>query len=286
MFHNGSNYDFHLIIKHLAKNFNGPFSCLGENTEKYITFSICKFKKTNINKKSIAYQIKFIDSFRHMSQSLSNLVDNLDEPSKNLSIDTLINRFYNTYALCNKDINKFKLLLHKGIYPYEYMTSSDKYKEPAPLDKKLYYTKLNDENISDSDIEHVKKVCNAYKLTNLKDYNELFVKSDVSLLIDVFENYRDTRIKVDKLDPTYYLLAPGLSWYSCLKKAGVTLELLTDEDMLLLYEKGIRGGMCNVVLRYAKANNKYMQNYDITKDSSYLMYLDANNLYGWAMNKK
>ena len=108
--------------------------------------------------------MKFIDSFRHMSQSLSNLVDNLAEPSKNLPIDTLINRFYNTYALCNKDINKFKLLLRKGIYPYEYMTSWDKFKEPVPLDKKLYYSKLNDENISDSDIEHVKKCVMHLKL--------------------------------------------------------------------------------------------------------------------------
>ena len=155
VFHNGSNYDFHLIIKHLAKHFNGPFSCLGENTEKYITFSMCKFKKASNNKKSIAYQIKFIDSFRHMSHSLSNLVDNLAEPSKNLPIDTVINRFCNTYGLCNEDINKFKLLLRKGVYPYEHMTSWDKFKEPVSLDKKLYYSTLNDENISDSDIEHV-----------------------------------------------------------------------------------------------------------------------------------
>ena len=155
-----------------------------------------------------------------------------------------------------------------------------------PLDKKLYYNKLNDENISGSDIEHVKKVCNAFKITNLKDYTELYVKSDVSLLTDIFENYRDTSIKVDKLDPAYYLSAPGLSWHSCLKKTCVTLELLTDEDMLSLIEKGIRGGMCNVVLRYAKANNKYLKNYDKTKRSSYLMNLDADNLYGWAMSKK
>ena len=183
VFHNFSNYDFHLIIKHLAKHFNGPFSCLGENTEKYIIFSICKLKKTSNNKKSIAYQMKFVDSFRHISQSLSNLVDNLAEPTKNLPIDTLINRFYNTYALCNKDMNKFKLLLRKGIYPYEYMTSRDKFNEPVPLDKKLYYSKLNDENISDSDIEHVKKVCNAFKTINLKDYTELYVKSDVFCLL-------------------------------------------------------------------------------------------------------
>ena len=102
----------------------------------------------------------------------------------------------------------------------------------------------------------------------------------------MLENYRDTSIKVDKLDPAYYLSAPGLSWHSCIKKTGVNLELLTDENMLLLFEKVIRGGMSNVVQRYAKANNKYMKNYDNTQKSVYLMYLDANNLYGWAMSKK
>ena len=137
VFHNGSNYDFHLIIKQLAKDFKGPFSCIGENTEKYITFSICIFKKTYANdKKPIAYQIKFIDSFRHMPQSLSNLVDNLAELNKNLPATTLINRFFNTYKLSNNNIEKFKLLLRKGIYPYEYMRPWENFKEPVPLDKK------------------------------------------------------------------------------------------------------------------------------------------------------
>ena len=102
----------------------------------------------------------------------------------------------------------------------------------------------------------------------------------------MFENFRDTTINIDKLDAAYYLSAPGLSWQSCLKKTGVTLELLTDKDMLLLFEKGIRGGMCNAVCKYVKANNKYMKNYDKTKKSIFLMYVDANNLYGWAMSEK
>ena len=221
VFHNGSKYDFNLIIKHLAKHFDGPFSCLGENTGKYITFSICIFKKTENNKKPIACQIKFLDGIRHMSHSLSNLVDNLAETSKNLPIDTLISRFYNTYQICDKDINKFKFLLRKGVCPYEYMDSWGKFKLPVPLDKQLYYSKLNDENISDSDLEHVKKECETFKISNLKDYHDLYGKTDVSLLADVPENYKDTSIKVDKLDPPYYLSAPGLSWHSYMKKQGL-----------------------------------------------------------------
>ena len=157
MFHNGSKYDFHLIIKQLAHDFDGPFNCLGENTEKYITFSICIFKKTCANKKPIAYQIKFIDSFRHMPLSLSNLVDNLAELNKNLPATTVINRFPNTYKLSDNNIKKFMLLLRKGVYSYEYMGSWENFKEPVPSDKKYYYRKFNDANISDSNIEHVEK---------------------------------------------------------------------------------------------------------------------------------
>ena len=161
VFHNGSNYDFHLIVKQLAKDFKGPFSCLGENTEKYTTFSICIFKKTETDKKPIAYQIKLIDSFRHMPQSLSNLVDNLAELNKNLRTATLINRFFNTYNLSDNNIEKFKLLLRKGVYPYEYMRSWKNFKEPVPSDTKYYYSEFNDTNISDDDLEHVKKLCYA-----------------------------------------------------------------------------------------------------------------------------
>ena len=125
-----------------------------------------------------------------------------------------------------------------------------------------------------------------FKIADLGAYHDHYVGLDVSLLADVFQNFRCTPLKIDKLDPTYYLSAPGLSWQSCLKKTGVTLELLTDENIFLLYEKGIRGGMYNVVQKYAKANNKYMKNYDNTKNSLFIECIDVNNLYGWAMCKK
>ena len=108
----------------------------------------------------------------------------------------------------------------------------------------------------------------------------MYVRTDTSLLAHVFEKFRDTCIETYGLDPSYFLSAPKLAWKACLKKTNVNLELLIDVDMLLMIEAGIRGGMCQPVHRYAKENNKYMKNYNKSIESSYLMYLVANNLYG------
>ena len=131
------------------------------------------------------------------------------------------------------------------------------FNEPVSLIKEVYYSKLNDTNITDDDLEHVKNVCDTFKIADLFAYHDHYVGLEVSLLADVFQNFRDLTLKIDKLDLSYYLSALGLSWQSCLKKTGVTFELLTDENMFLPYEKGIRGGLCNVVQKYTKANNKY-----------------------------
>ena len=103
---------------------------------------------------------------------------------------------------------------------------------------------------------------------------------------DVFENLKNKCIEISELDPAHFLSAPGLAWQACLKKKEVRLELLTDMDMLLMVKKGIRGGICHAIHRYAKANNNYMENYGENEESSYLQYLDANNLYGRAMFQK
>ena len=133
------------------------------------------------------------------------------DPSKNLTIDVLQERFYNTCQLCPNNIEKPKLLLRKGVFPYEHMNSRKRFDEPVPLDKKCYYSELNIEDISDSDLEHVNKVCNTFKINNLCKYQSLYVKSDVALLAEVFENFRDKCLSINKLDPAYYLSAPGLS---------------------------------------------------------------------------
>ena len=116
------------------------------------------------------------------------------------------------------------------------------------------------------------------------EYHDLYVQSETLLLADVFENFRNMYIKVYELDPAHFLTTPGLAWQACLKKAEVKLELLSDNDMLLMVEEGIRGGMCHAIHRYSKANNKYIKNYDGKEEPSYIQYLDANNLYGWAMS--
>ena len=326
LFHNGSTYDYHFIIKELAEEFEGEFVCLGENTEKYITFSVPIKKETtkkdkNANDKitKISYKIKFIDSYRFMSTSLSNLVSNLSEGlhnyrcidckscldyvttkdeklifrcfrcKKNREKDfnkDLIQRFANTYEFCNGDLNKFILLLRKGVYLYEYMDNWQRFGGTSLPDKEAFYSNLNMEDVTDVDYRHKKTVFEYLINKNFCDYHDLYVQSDTLLLADVFENCRNMCIEVYELDPAHFLSAPRLAWQGCLKKTEVKLEFLTDVDMLLMVERGIKRGICHAIYRYAKANNKYLKNYNKYKEESFLQYLDANNLYGWAMSQK
>ena len=207
----------------------------------------------------------------------------------------LIKRFASTYEFCNNDttgsssserINKFVLLLRKGVYPYEYANNWERFSEISLPSKEDFYSNLNMEDISDIDYRHANNVFKVFKLENLGNYHDLYVQSDTLLLADVFNNFRDMCIKEYELDPAHFLSLPGLAWQACLKKTNIELELLTDYDMLLMVEEGIRGGICHSIHRYAKANNKYMKNYNSNEESSYIQYLDANNLYGWAMSKK
>ena len=201
----------------------------------------------------------------------------LSEPIKN---------FPTLYKYCNSDLNKFFLLLRKVIYPYKYMDSWERFNENTIPPKEAFYSELNLENITDKDYEHVKKVWEAFEIKNLGEYHDLYVQCDTFLLADVFENFRNKCIEIYELDPAHFLSAPGLAWQACLKMTKVELELLTDIDMLLMVEKGTRSGICQAIHRYVKANNKYMKNYDKDIISSYLMYLDANNLYEWEISQK
>ena len=200
----------------------------------------------------------------------------------------LIKRFPNTYNFCDNDLNKFILLLRKGVYPYEYMDNLERFNETSLPDKESLYSSLNMENIDDIDYRHSNNVFKKFKLKNLGEYHDLYVQSDTLLLADVFENFRNMCIKMYELDPGHwsFLIITRVSMASMSKKTNVKLELLTDYDMLLMVEAGIRGGIYHSIHRYAKASNKYMKKYDKNKESAYIQYLDANNLFGWAMSQK
>ena len=146
------------------------------------------------------------------------------------------------------------------------MDSWERFNETSLPDKKAFYSELNLEDITDKDYAHAQKVFEEFKLKNLGDYHDLYVQSDTLLLADVFENFRNMCLDIYGLDPVYFVSAPGLAWQACLKKTRVKLELLTDIDMLLIVEKGIKGGICHSIHRYAKANNEYMKNYDKDKE--------------------
>ena len=201
-------------------------------------------------------------------------------------INEAITNFPITYQFCNGDRNKFALLLRKGVYPYEYMDSWERFDRTSLPDKEAFYSKLNLEDITDKDYARAQKVWEVFQIKNLGEYYDLYVQSDTLLLANpLFENFRDKCTEIYGLDPVHFLSAPGSAWQARLKKTGVDLELLTDIDKLLMVEEGIRGRICQAIYRYAKANNKYMNN-NKKKKTSYLLYLDANNLYGWTMSEK
>ena len=116
------------------------------------------------------------------------------------------------------------------------------------------------------------------------EYHDLYLKSDVLLLTDVFESFRKTCLQYYKLDPCQYFTSPGLSWDAMLKMTNIKLELMTNVDMFQFIEKGMRGGVSYIANLYGKASNKCMKNHDKNAQSNYIMDLDANNLYGWAMS--
>ena len=166
------------------------------------------------------------------------------------------------------------------------MSSLERLDETKLPPKEAFYSKLTGEGISDEDYEHAKKVWKVFGMKTLQDYHDLYNVTDVLLLADVFENFRNICLDNYKLDPAHYFTAPGLAWDGCLKITGVELELVSDIDMLLMIEGGIRGGVSMISNRHGKANNKYMgESFNEKEPSKYIVYLDANNLYGWAMSK-
>ena len=247
VFHNLSGYDSRLFIKNLGFS-EGNIDCIPNNEERYISFTkkiqVDSYTNWEGETKPLHHKIRFIDSFKFMATCLDKLVNNLPKDAFNN-----LKRYYAD--------DKLSLLTRKGVYPYEYMDSLEKLKETKLPPREAFYSRLNDEGISVEDYTHARKVWETFEMKNLEDYHNLYHRVDVLLLAEVFENFRDICIKNYKLDPAHYYTAPGLAWDAALKVTEVKLELLSDMDMLLMVEKGIRG-VSMISNRYGKANNKNM----------------------------
>ena len=272
IFHNLKGYDSHFIMQEIGKIIETntyvdrkgetrqhKINVIPNNMEKYMAFML-------------GYNLVFIDSLQFMNQSLANLVKNLPEDA---------------YKYTNEVFKgeKLQLMKQKGVYPYDYICNFDKFNETQLPSKDEFYSQMNNTHITDEEYSHAQNVWNTFNLKTMGEYHDLYLKSDVLLLADVFENFRKTCLEYYRLDPCHYFTSPGLSWDAMLKMTEVNLELITDIDMHQFVEKGLRGGISYIANRYGKANNKYMQNWNPNEESKYLMYLDANNLYGWAMSQ-
>ena len=282
-FHNLQNYDAHLFVRALGLMDEVlSIKCIPNNDEKYISFSL-KFELKRITKWDfkteewkevvVKHEIRFLDSLKFTLSGLEGLVKNLSR--EDLEETT---RFFG---------EKIDLVSRKGVYPYEFMDDFEKFKKQSLPKKTSFFSRLKQEKISDEDFDHAQRVWKEFELKNMGDFHDLYLKTDVLLLADVMENFRKLCEKHYELDPAHFFTIPGMAWDAMLKITGIELELLKDGqiEMLLMIEKGIRGGISNAFKRYAKANNKFMKNFDPELKSSFIVYLDANNLYGWAMSK-
>ena len=258
VFHNLRGYDSHLIMQEIG-SFGLEVNVIPNNMEKYISFSLGK-------------QLVFIDSIQFMASSLEALAGNLSKEDFKL-----VGQRWQGEDL--------ELVTKKGIFPYEYMDNIGKLDAEELPSKDEFYSTLYESGVKDEDYERAQKVWNHFGMKTMRDYHDLYLETDVLLLADIFESFRKTCLSNYKLDPAHYLSAPGLSWDAFLKRSGNEIELVSDMDMFQFFEKGMRGGTSYIAHRYSKANNKHMSTYDEETESSYLMYLDANNLYGWAMSQ-
>lgn len=276
IFHNMSGYDCHLFIKQICTH-GDKVDVIPQTKEKYISFTKHLYMHDYVNSKgelrSKFLQMRFIDSFKFMATSLENLGENL-----------AVDEFVETKKYFSNQ-NQFNLMRGKGVFPYSFVNSLEKLNYPKLPCKDDFYDSLNNEHISVTAYQRAKNVWDSFNCQTLGEYSDLYLRSDVLLLCDVFEKFRRICLNKYKLDPAQYYTAPGLSWDAMLKITKVELELLTDIDMIHFLKRGIRGGISQCSERKHIANNVFLPEYNPNEQSSFIMYLDATNLYGHSMSQ-
>lgn len=266
-FHNASRYDIHFLIKKLnilhGKN---PANLIAKTSETIMCMQL-------FNKKLVIY-----DSFNHLSCSLATLVEQMKNSQKQFTV---------TEKCFNYDDTAISLLTRKGIFPYNFLDNQAKLYSTTQLpEKELFYDSLKETHITDEDYEHAKKVWKFFKCTNLADYMKIYLLTDVTLLTDVLINYRTFFYSQFKLDGLQYISSPSFSYDCMLRFTEAQIDFIYSQDIFKYLKKAMRGGVSNVPTRFAEANNPMMMNYDDSKPTTYLIYLDCNSLYSSVMTKK
>ena len=261
VFHNSRSYDSHFILKEFNDT-KAKISAIPSNSEKFLSIQIDN--------------MRFIDSVQFLPEKLEKLVESMAKD------DT--EHFKHTRLHFGAD----PLVYQKGIYPYEYVTSTDVLLETQlpPIEK--FHSKLNDEDVKQEEYERAIKMWNKFNCRTLRDYHDLYLSLDVTLLCDVFEHFREMAMRDYGLDPLHNYTLPGFSWQCALKMTNANLELVTDPDIFLFFENSIRGGISMISNRYARANNRYLPpavDFDENLPESYILYLDCNNLYACSLSQ-
>ena len=277
--HNFRGYDSKMILKDIGK-LNAQdlknLSVLAQNAEQFKSITLGA--------------VRFIDSFQHLPSSLETLVKNLfNDVTENDVIN--LPRSKATFHHLAKEFkhlseDHFRLLLRKGVFPYNWLDSPLKLHEPQLPNREDFFNDLKQEPISLEDYEHAQRVWEAFQMKTFQDYHDLYLKTDVLLLADVMDNYRAVTLSSHQLDPLNFLTAPSLSFNAALKRTKVELRLLTDLDMIHFFQRGIRGGLSYICKRRSQANVSTMgEAFDPSKPTQEILYVDANNLYGYAMSE-
>ncbi|GET55768.1 uncharacterized protein LOC110251886 [Rhizophagus irregularis DAOM 181602=DAOM 197198] len=257
IFHNLSGYDGHIIMQGIgAMECEDDIDPIPYNMEKYMAFKLGS--------------LRFIDSLQFMKSSLDKLASNLGAEKCRAQE-------------CSNPQHLWRI--DAGVYPYEYMDDWKKFEKTSLPPKGAFYSKLNETHISDKEYEYAQYVWEKAGCKTMQDYHDIYLKTDVLLLADIFQNFRKMALKKYGLDPLWYYSTPGFAWDALFLMTGQRLDLITDQDMYMMVEQGLRGGISMVSKRYARANNPGMEEGKWTTDKpkSSILYLDANNLYGWAM---
>ena len=274
-FHNLGGYDSHIIFNNLNKVSVKEPTVIAKAIEKFVSFNIG--------------ELHFKDSLQFLSSSLDTLTKNL--AAKAVNGKTLEDIFPNLHNYFKEKWKKlppkaFEMLTRKGVYPYSYMNSFEKFEERSLPPPKDFFNDLSKKHISEDDYTFINELWETFELKNLGELHDLYMETDVMLLTDVFQEFRHFSLQKYRLDPAHYNTAPGLSWSAALLHTLQKLEIPTDPNMHLFFDKGLSGGASQVAYPWAQANHEgFRKHFDREMMRAYIAMFDCNNQYGWAMSQ-